>query len=259
MHVYIYDSYVSEKKYDHTMARIETRITDLGLNGKINRLNVMTNVVDTITNEIKRGTKTIIAIGNDGLLNKVINSIAKLKANNLVTQEIPLGFIPVGKKNNHIAHFLGIELEEQACDILSSRRIHQLDLGLANDNYFFSHASISTRGTTIEIDQDYSIDILEEGEISVVNLPIEEKLPDRVKPKVNDGALELLIKTEKSRKYLPIGSRESNQSVFTFKNLIILNKKIPVLIDNSFTIPTPVNIKIAPEKITMIVGKDRKF
>ena len=38
MHVYIYDSFLNHKKFEKIIARIETRVTDLGLNGKINRL-----------------------------------------------------------------------------------------------------------------------------------------------------------------------------------------------------------------------------
>ncbi len=34
MHVYVYDSFLNQKKYDRILARLETRITDLGLNGK---------------------------------------------------------------------------------------------------------------------------------------------------------------------------------------------------------------------------------
>ncbi|MCK4553680.1 hypothetical protein KAU19_01815, partial [Candidatus Parcubacteria bacterium] len=64
MHIYIYDSYVNQKKYDKVLARIETRITDLGLNGKISRLGLMKNIPDLVYNELKRGVKTIIAVGN---------------------------------------------------------------------------------------------------------------------------------------------------------------------------------------------------
>jgi len=41
MHVYVYDSFLNQKKYDRILARLETRITDLGLNGKISILLIM--------------------------------------------------------------------------------------------------------------------------------------------------------------------------------------------------------------------------
>jgi hypothetical protein len=50
MHIYIYDSFVNQKKYDSTTAKIETRITDLGLNGKIVRLGIIISVEEVINN-----------------------------------------------------------------------------------------------------------------------------------------------------------------------------------------------------------------
>ena len=58
MHVYIYDSFLGHKKFDNTLARIETRLTDLGLNGKISRMGAMKNIQSTVSNELKRGAKT---------------------------------------------------------------------------------------------------------------------------------------------------------------------------------------------------------
>ena len=106
MHVYIYDDYVNEKKYNNSLAHIETRITDLGLNGKIIRLGVMKNALEAITNEIKRGAKTIIAVGNDKTINKIINAIINYEISNQIENNTPLGIIPVGEKNNLIANVL---------------------------------------------------------------------------------------------------------------------------------------------------------
>ncbi|OGF25735.1 hypothetical protein A2303_07090 [Candidatus Falkowbacteria bacterium RIFOXYB2_FULL_47_14] len=259
MHIYIYDSYVNEKRFNSIIARVETRITDLGLNGKIIRLGIMSSLYDSIENELIKGAKTIIAVGNNSLLNQVINSVARLTALNSVNKNIPIGFIPVGNKDNEIADHLGISINEEACDILSARRVQKLDLGLINNYYFLTQATITTEGTTIEIDKNYSIEILEKGEVGVVNLPINVDLPDNIKSNAKDGVLELYIKTKNTKKFLPISTGKPNQSVFSFKKLKITNPKHSVLIDNSIKITTPVNITIANEKINLIVGKNRSF
>ena len=44
MHVYIYDDYLAKGKYNKAINRMEIRITDLGLNGKILRLSGIKNV-----------------------------------------------------------------------------------------------------------------------------------------------------------------------------------------------------------------------
>jgi diacylglycerol kinase family enzyme len=259
MHIYIYDSFVNQKKYESTMARVETRITDLGLNGKIIRLGLMNSVYDAVENEIKKGAKTIIAVGNNFLLNQVVNAMAKLTAGHILNKTTPLGFIPIGKANNDIADYLGIDLDEEAGNILSARRIQKLDLGLANNYYFLSQATITSQGTTVEIDKNYSIEIMGSGKIGVINLPITNDLPANIRPDAKDGILELFIKTRNLKKFLPLSPKKTESSIFSFKKLRIINKHQPLIVDGSVKIPTPVDISIAQEKINIIVGKKRKF
>jgi len=259
MHIYLYDTFVKQKKYDSVLARIETRTTDLGLNGKIVRMGIMNSVAETVSNEIQKGAKTITAVGNDSLVNKTINAIANLAAKNILAKNIPLGIIPVGKKNNNIAEYLGIPTEEAACDILSARRIQELDLGKANDYYFLTYASITSLGTTLEIDKNYSIEIKGAGEINVVNLPTDIEMPPSANANALDGVLELYIKTGGARKFLPINSSHNSASIFSFNKLNIINKTHPVIIDNFAEIKTPVSLSIAKEKIKIIVGKKRKM
>ncbi|MBU4347581.1 hypothetical protein KKF23_03420 [Patescibacteria group bacterium] len=249
MHVYIYDSYVNQKKYDKILASIETRITDLGLNGKICRLGLMKNIVSLVDTELKRGAKTIVAVGNDSTVSQVINSMAG--------SSVPLGIIPMGKDNNLIAAGLGIGLEEEACDILSARRITKLNLGQANNLYFLAKAAITNKGTVVEIDKNYSIEIMGPGEINIINLNINnEPLPEKIKIDPQDGILELFIKTKDSKSFF---KKIIGQSVFPFKTLTILNESHPIILDNSIKVPAPAEISIAKQKLNVIVGKGRSF
>jgi len=250
MYIYIYDIFVSEKKYESIIARIETRITDLGLNGKIIRLSVMSSLTETIKNELKKGAKTISVVGNDSILNQAISAIVKILPANPVFQNTPLGFIPVGKKNNSLAEFLGLELEERACDSLSARRIKQINLGLANNNHFLTKATISTKDTILEIDKTYTIEVSEPGEIGINNLV---KNTRNQEEKVG---LELYINTKSAKKYLPIKKDLNEKSIFSFESLTIINKKLPVVLDNSLEIKTPASISLAGEKLNIIVGKN---
>ena len=134
MHIYIYDDYVNTKKYDTILAKMETRITDLGLNGKIIRLGIMKNIFDAVENELKNEAKTIVAVGNNKTVNKIINAMINAEIKSDLEIKAPLGVIPLGEKNNSIAKALGIETPEDGCDILSARMIEKLDLGRANNN-----------------------------------------------------------------------------------------------------------------------------
>jgi len=259
MHIYIYDSYLSLKKHEAAIARIETRITDLGLNGKIIRLGVMNSIYNAVEDELKKGAKTIITVGDIKILNQATNAMAHYFRHSHIGREVPLGHIGVGKTQNVIGQVLGSGLEEDACDTIAARRIKKIDLGLANDTYFLTKAQITTDKTSVEIDTNYSIEISKRGEIAIVNIPTNLDLPEEAKPKADDNILELFIKTQKGKKFLPLGPEKLDSSVFSFKKLLISNPEKGVLLDESLILPTPVEISIAKEKINLIVGKDRMF
>ena len=78
----------------------------------------------------------------------------------------------------------------------------------------------------------------------------------------NNNFLELYIKTKNAKKFLPMSvpsSKKTKQSIFSFKNLKIINKNHPLIIDHSIQINSPVNTAMAKEKINIIVGKARKI
>ncbi|RLC36381.1 hypothetical protein DRH27_05320, partial [Candidatus Falkowbacteria bacterium] len=217
------------------------------------------SIFDTIENELKKGAKTIIAVGNNQTYNQTINALVRQYTLNSVYKKIPLGFIPVGNKNNEIADYLGYTSEEASCGILSARRIQKLDLAQANNIFFLSQAVITTVNTTLEIDKNYTIEINESGEIAVINLPAMQKLPLEINSNAKDGILELFIKSNKTKKYLPLNLGQTNQSIFSFKKLRIINPSSQVVLDSSIKLQTPVAISISNFKINLIVGKNRQF
>ncbi|MFA6989289.1 MAG: diacylglycerol kinase family protein [Candidatus Gastranaerophilaceae bacterium] len=219
----------------------------------------MNSVFSTIDNEIRKGAKTIVAVGDNDIFNQVINAMAKIMSQNINAKNVPLGFIPIGKKNNDIACYLGLGLNEDACDVISARRIKSFDLGVANDHYFLTTAKITTKGTTVEIDKNYSIEISEIGDVEVINMPVKSSLPEEIFSNPNDGVLELYINTTNSNRFFSLSGNKQSPSVFSFKKLIISNKQHKLTIDGSQQIKTPAEISIANEKINLIIGKNRKF
>lgn len=253
MHVYIYNSFLDSKKYSTILAKIETRITDLGLSGKIIRLSVMKNIEEAVKNELGRGAKTIVAVGDDKTVNQVANAILGNPA--------PMGIIPIKNKNNEIGESLGISCEETACDVLAARRIEQIDVGLANNFCFLSNASITSGGTIIEINKNYTIETQEKSSIKIINLPtknITNPLPSDTVFNPKDGSLELCIFTDKKNFW---GTKNFNkQSLIPVAILNIVNtKNTPLIIDGVLEISTPAFITVAQQKLNVIVGKNRVF
>ena len=111
MNIYIYDDYLNKSKYSRILNRVEIRLTDLGLNGKIIRLGAIKNIRDVIQNEIKNGAKTIVAVGNNQTVNKIIGSVIDNELYGFFQKNILFSIILIGEDNS-IANSLGIKKEE---------------------------------------------------------------------------------------------------------------------------------------------------
>ena len=244
MHVYIYDEYLNKTKYNRAINRLEIRLTDLGLNGKIIRLNNVKNIKSAVQNEIKIGSKTIIAVGNNQTVNKIIGAIIDTDLYDDFQQKTLLGIIPIGDDNS-IANSFGIKNAEDACNILLARRIENIDIGLAGDNYFLNQSTIESAGTTLEIN-GCTIETQEKGEIKIINLLSDKK--ETIKPNPHDGKLEVLIRT-----------RKRDQTFLTVKTLRLHNPSHQLIVDDVVKIDTPVEINVKKAKLNIIVGKDRLF
>jgi hypothetical protein len=239
MNVFIYDDFL--KKYTKTVNNIEVLLHKLNLNGKIVYLESIRNINDLIRDEINNGAKTIIAVGNNQTVNKVLNGM--ISSDNNIT----LGIIPVGD-NNSIAQICGIRNEKEACDILLARRVEKVDIAYANKLYFLANARIQSKGTTLKI-QEFSIDQTENGEINIINMPIKKCSAQNIFADPQDGKLNLFI-----------NNGNNKHSLLSIKEVELENnQEKKLIIDDSVELDTPVKIGLTGQQISLIVGKNRDF
>lgn len=271
MYFYLVDNFINDKKYEKIFTKIENRIIDLGINGRIAKLSLLKSAAELVKEEVKRGAKTVIAIGNDKIVSQVINVIAE--------QDLTFGIIPVGE-NNQIAELLGIPYNEAACDILSARRIERLDLGKVNQNYFLFKAHIKSPEVVLNSENQYNINLLSKNnQITIYNLAAEGDLKKIFPRQKNyscfnpqDGILELIIKSDEEfgQSFLKIFSltkrKDSaltlakNISFFPVKTINIKSKEsVPVILDQYITAKTPAQVRVLPKAFKVIVGKSRVF
>ena len=77
----------------------------------------------------------VIACGGDGTLNEVITGLR------LGGSDVPLGYIPCGSTND-FAHSLGLPLQPlKAARAIAAGAPHRLDVGLFNEDRFFSYTA----------------------------------------------------------------------------------------------------------------------
>jgi len=251
MYQYIYDSFLSNKKYDKILANIEARLIDLGIKGKINKLTVLKNFESYIKDVAQKKSDCLVVVGDDRTLAKILNIV--------IENDVILGFIPIGDKNI-IADFFGIPKENTACEVLSARKIEEIDLGIVGGQYFLSSVEVFGEGISIICNNKYEIKTLAGTEkIGIYNLCLKGPSQNLFNPK--DEMLELVSIPKQEKTIFNFKKKDLKETIIKIKRAKILSsdKSNSVLVDSGKIIKTPVEVKVAEKKLKIIVGKMRKF
>jgi len=248
MYQYFYDALLAEEKYARPITIIENRLADLGLQGRVSRLNLFRDPREFILEAVKRGVDTVVAVGNDETLSRVVNAVGDLG--------LTVGMIPFGPKNE-ISKILGVGEGLAACDCLANRLIQKIDLGKINDFYFLSHLKTNS-AVSLRQGGEYSVRSLGKNEVEIYNLPTAE---ERANPQ--DGYLEAYIKPAGRKIFGKISGKNSPRDVSSYfpirKVMLEGGKGAEILVDGLKKINAPAEVQIMPNQLRIIVGKNRLF
>ena len=256
MYVYLYDNYLREKRYEGIMKVIETRLTDFGIAGKIIRLQNFTNAEAVIEDEVKKGAKTVVIVGNDTTFGHVLSRAA--------TCSTLFGFLPIGEAHNTIAGVLGIPIGVEACETLSRRRKVYLDVGWVNNRYFISQLHIAPANLVVEYDEKFAVKSRDSDtvlELVVCNLQpyvlkSRQGLIQTIHPQ--DGKLEAFLRPMRKKRFF--GYEYEDPSIFPFEEMLVTSDKPFIMeADGKESKETRVKIRLAKNQIQVVVGKTRKF
>lgn len=258
MYFYIYDNFLNDRKYERDLSLIETRLTDLGISGKIGRLTAFTNARGLIRDEAKKGAHTIVVVGNDETVAKIIEGVEDL--------EVTIGIIPVGSSVN-ISESLGIPYGVLACDVLSKRTTQKIDLGKINGRYFLSQVHVASGKLSIEGEGRFTITTPDSNcELVVSNLRSREWIIDGKSsasqpgnPK--DGFLDAIIFPKTGFVSRLLG-REVNlkSTVVPLRKMIVMSEtQLSVTADGKEFKHDNLSIEIVPDKLKVITGRERAF
>jgi len=258
MYFYIYDSFLTEKKYVKTISKIETRLASLDIAGKKYQLTILRSVKEITDDILTKESPTIVVIGGDQTFCRVVLAAAGTSA--------VLGFIPT-EQDSLFARILGLPVNEYACDVISSRRIEGINTGRINNERFFSSVIFDANKVTLRADDKYEIVPQKVKSVKVINLDMlcfdrifsEPDWP-RLASNPKDGHLEVLMGSPEM-KFLFFKKKEKRDSLFFVKQLEVKSKKsdqeVLLRVDRNGTVKTPAVIRTARDKVNLIVGKDR--
>lgn len=260
MYYYLYDTFLNDKKYEKVLDKIKTRLLDLDIKGKHERLSLLKSLDALIADEAKRGVQTIIIVGNDKSFLKAVDVVAR--------HNLTLGIIPIGE-DNLIAKILGVPLADEACEVLAARKIIKFDLGQVNNLYFFSNLRVRKNIDRISIShQGYRVIPKPRcSEVAIYNFLITEETKlkngaEKINP--GDDLLDLVIKSEDQsngvRGIFKKQKQEKIDSIIQGVNFEVKSfEYLPLMVDDYRVVKTPVAVKLADKKLQVIVGKTKNL
>lgn len=241
MHFYLYDATLNDKRYASTLADVETRLTDVGLQGRIGRLGPLKSAAELVRTATKAGATTVVAVGTDA-------TVAEALAAVVVNHGLTLGIIPIGRPHA-IADLLGIPEGEDAVAVLAARRLETMDLGKANNYYFLTTATLECQeAVEVSIDAGFTITPTVPGSL----LTISNLAPGA---SCQDGYLEMSIESIAKKGWFGSEMHRSHILVERAK----ISGSGTMLAENAIAINLPVTIEVIPKSLKVIVGKDRIF
>jgi len=133
MYYYILNPSSGGGRINKIQDRLKLRLKELGIAGEFVKSIGEGDVTKLTAMGIKKGYKTIVAVGGNRTINEVINGVGN--------SEVAVGIIPIGYKNE-LAKSLGINDWQSACNILAARKIDTLDIGRVGKSYFITAVNI---------------------------------------------------------------------------------------------------------------------
>ncbi|GEM_PF-4015092 len=252
MHLFIYDSFLTQKTYEKTVLKIEGAIPSLHLEAKSVRLSFLKDVREVVPDSMKRGYSTFICVGNDQTVSKVLNAMPTF-------EDITLGVIPIqGEGTNLIASSLGIDSIDHALEYIQKRIITKLDVGKVNMHYFLSQITFQESNLEVWCEDKFAFKSNKEGgTICLHNISSQY---------AQDGLLELSVEGASSP-----GIMGKLGSIFGSKHDSDNGTRIPVrtvrisaekkdnlisMADQKVILKNPATVHVLPRVLRVIVGKN---
>ena len=267
------------EKFERLQTEALGYFAEFKISGETARVTPLRSIADLVDTASQRGAKTLIACGSDDTFNLML---ASLKG-----RDFTLGFVPFDDKS-FLAKILGIENIFIGAKTIAARRIEKIDLAKISNNFFINYLefgvtshnlkalgwlasvkllSSEAKNYTIRIDDSYNINISALGGLAI-NIRSASASGQKIADPT-DSHLDLLV-LEKLSKMQILRYREdiaSGDLEKIPKTTVIKCKKItfleprgtPLTMLGRIIAKFPSTVELVPQRLRLIVGKNRTF
>jgi diacylglycerol kinase family enzyme len=247
-YAYVYDDFLSDKRFERDVASLETKLSTFDLSGHIGRMSLFRSAKDLVEGMVAKGASTIVVVGNDGSLDKTMWFLPDMN--------VTVGYIPlVGP--SAVAKLLGIPVGIAACDVLAARRIEHLDMGMLDDRYFLTEVSLPATTAALSIEGMYSVSPSDGGSLAIRNLGGRVG-SDLVASNPRDGLLDAVVmpRPVSSPRTFWKRAAEPQETRIPFTQGEITSKTpIEAHVDNHAVSGFRFRVRVVPGKLTLITGR----
>ena len=280
MHYYILDQgKLPVDKFERLQTELSGLLAEFKISGEMARVTPLRTVAELVDAAAQRGAKTLIACGSDDTFNLML---AALKGRDFI-----LGFIPFDEESN-LAKLLGMNSVYAGVKTIAGRRLEKIDLAKIAGNYFISYLefgvmsqqlktaslwqslkllSSEPKNFTVRVDDSYTVTLTGQGGL-VANIRSSSSKNETI-ANPTDGHLDLMLLEQLTKtQVLRYRSAIVDGSLEKVPNTTIIKcKKIEFLEPRGFNLTMlgrvvakfPSVVEIIPQRLKMIVGKNRTF
>ena len=280
MYYYILDQgNISVDKFEKLQTQLQGYLTEFKISGEVARVTPLRSIADLVDTASQRGATTLVACGNDDTFNIML---AALKG-----RDFTLGYIPL-VEDSYLSNILGVPNIYGGIKTIAGRRIEHMDLARIAGNYFISYLefgilsrnlkaaswwsgikmlSEEPKKFTLRIDDSYTLNIEALGGMIANTRSTSCNTESIANP--TDGVLDLLIleKLTKSQMLRYKNAIATGCLEKAPKTTVIKCKKVQFLEPQNFNLTMlgrviakfPTAVEIIPNRLKMIVGRNRTF
>lgn len=253
MYHYLHHELLNKPKYSKHIVHIEGALHKLGLEGKTTKLGKYATLKESLSKILKESVTTLVVVGDDELLSNTISQLAPLK------KQPVLGYMPVFE-STPLTESLGIPTGEASVLSLAKRRIENINLAFAGDEFFINSVVVDASKVEVIINKHTTLRSSNTHEklhiYNYTDFALEDKYSSLIS--AQDNLLEaVFLLPEKNR--FSANSKMRVHSFFSAKHIELQPnaKSVSVLVDGSRLLKTPLEFGVSDFTISLIVGKHR--
>lgn len=250
---YIYDSIYGQGMVSKELARIETEVGRLGIQGPIFR-DGFHEVQAQLEQAVKEGVKNLVFVGSDAWFLQWLPWMVKHRG-------ISVGYVPA--QPTALSRAIGMPAGAASVGIIAARVIKVLDVGVANERPFLTEAIALETSAKLTLEGSYAVSARTPSPLAIQNFALQPKTGEVVSVAM-DGQLEAVLQTTIERPgWFGVWKKteiEETRIAFT-KGVVKHDSHDPVhfTIDGQPLTSKEVHFSILPGTLSLIVGPDRLF